>query len=323
MRFALRCRCARTAVRIIAHRVCINFPNSIKCCRRVGRIAPTRLILRARRRLAGRPAEECVPRPRRLRAAQRQCRAVRFALRCRCARTAVRVIAHRVGNGQGRDNFRVCLLTRRAGVGLDALYPRLRRGGNNAAVPAVALRIGVIILVAGAANRAGIQGIALLRAGRSYHLRGVRMRRVAGVSVCECNRAIQNGLFNRFALKRIAVIGAVIVLDLHLDIKIIASGRMYPIEVHRRVKLRIVQVFGSHLLGSAIIHGGAPHMDRTGNSADVCIARGDRPIHRVRRLDRERGRNVLSAGGDPVFNGRIAVIRHLAELGIDIAHRSV
>ena len=93
--------------------------------------------------------------------------------------------------------------------------------------------------------------------------------------------------------------------------------------MHRGVQLRVVQVFGSHLLGSAITHGRSVGMDRSGNGADIRIARRDRPVNRVALADRKRRRNVFPADGNPVFNGGIAVIRHLTELGIDITHRSV
>ena len=93
--------------------------------------------------------------------------------------------------------------------------------------------------------------------------------------------------------------------------------------MHRGVQLRVVQVFGSHLLGSAIAHGRSVGMDRSGNGADIRIARRDRPVNRVALADRKRRWNVFPADGNPVFNGGIAVIRHLTELGIDITHRSV
>ena len=48
---------------------------------------------------------------------------------------------------------------------------------------------------------------------------------MAGVSGREFDGAVQNGLFDRFALESVAVIGTVIVLDLYLDVEIIASGR--------------------------------------------------------------------------------------------------
>ena len=48
---------------------------------------------------------------------------------------------------------------------------------------------------------------------------------MAGVSGRELDGAVQNGLFDRFALESVAVIGTVIVLDLYLDVKIIASRR--------------------------------------------------------------------------------------------------
>ena len=93
--------------------------------------------------------------------------------------------------------------------------------------------------------------------------------------------------------------------------------------MHRGVQLRVVQVFGSHLLGSAIAHGRSICMNRSGNGADVCIARRDRPVNGIALADWKRRRDIFSAGGNPVFNGGIGVIRHLAEWGIDIAHRSV
>ena len=46
---------------------------------------------------------------------------------------------------------------------------------------------------------------------------------MAGVSGRELDGAVQNGLFDRFALESVAVIGTVIVLDLYLDVEIIAS----------------------------------------------------------------------------------------------------
>ena len=93
--------------------------------------------------------------------------------------------------------------------------------------------------------------------------------------------------------------------------------------MHRGVQLRVVQVFGSHLFSSAIAHGRSICMNRSGNGADVRIARRDRPVNGIALADRKRRRDAFSAGGNPVFNGGIAVIRHLAEWGIDIAHRSV
>ena len=93
--------------------------------------------------------------------------------------------------------------------------------------------------------------------------------------------------------------------------------------MHRGVQLRVVQVFGSHLFSSAIAHGRSICMNRSGNGADVRIARRDRPVNGIALADWKRRRDVFSAGGNPVFNGGIAVIRHLAERGIDIAHRSV
>ena len=222
-----------------------------------------------------------------------------------------------------RDCFGFFRLARGAGVRLDAGFLAGRSGRHRSAVPAVSLCIGVIILVAGAANRTGIQGIALLRTSRSNDLRRVGVRRVAGISVRELDGAVQNGLFNRFALESIAVIGTVIILDLYLDVKIIASGRCDPVKMHCGVQLRVVQVFGAHLFGSTIAHGSSPCMDRSGNGADVRISRRDRPVNGIAIADRKRRRDIFPAGGNPVFNGGIAVICHLAELGINIAHRSV
>ena len=124
-----------------------------------------------------------------------------------------------------RDCFGLLCLARGAGVRFDAGFFTGRSSRHRSAVPAVSLCVGVIILVAGTANGTGIQGITLLRAGRSHDLRGIGVRCMAGVSVRELDGAVQNGLFDRFALESVAVIGTVIVFDLHLDVKIIASGR--------------------------------------------------------------------------------------------------
>ena len=137
MRFGLRRRCARTAVRVIAHRIVILFPDRIERYRSIRRVASARLILRACCRLARRPAKELVACTHRFRTAQRQCNILCFGLRGRCTAAAVRVIAHSIRNGQSRNNFRACLLARGAGVRFDAFYARLRRGSYNAAVPLV------------------------------------------------------------------------------------------------------------------------------------------------------------------------------------------
>ena len=79
--------------------------------------------------------------------------------------------------------------------------------------------------------------------------------------------------------------------------------------MHRGVQLRVVQVFGSHLFSSAIAHGRSICMNRSGNGADVRIARRDRPVNGIALADWKRRRDVFSAGGNPVFNGGIAVIR--------------
>ena len=147
MRFGLRRRCARTAVRVIAHRIVIGFPDRIKRYRSICCVASARLILRACCRLARRPAKELVACTRRFRAAQRQCNILCFGLRGRCTAAAVRVIAHSIRNGQSRNNFRACLLARGAGVRFDAFYARLRRGRYNAAIPLVRSRCIEVIAI--------------------------------------------------------------------------------------------------------------------------------------------------------------------------------
>ena len=88
----------------------------------------------------------------------------------------------------------------------------------------MSVRGNIVVFVTGAALGAGVQSVSLFRACRFNYLRRVGMRCVAGISICESNRAVQNGLFDRFALERVAVISTIIVFDLYLDVKIIVSG---------------------------------------------------------------------------------------------------